>query len=264
MIWKNKLVISVVLLLGVAGGVTYMFNSMKVYGQNDDTKLIQDAFTNIEVTTNNAEVVIVPTKSSEATVEYTGANKKHKYIFNVDVKGDTLFVQLKQKRRFFFSFGFNSSDLKLAVNVPEKQYKNLHVESDNGRISVENIQSEGIMLETDNGQIQVKKVLAKNVHVESDNGKIVLEDIKGKIKGETDNGQISLITKKLEWPIDLATDNGSITVKTESEPENATIDAKTDNGKVTIFGDKDNFVKYGKGKYLITLRTDNGPITVTK
>ena len=48
MIWKNKLVISVVLLLGVAGGVTYMFNSMKVYGQNDDTKLIQEAFTNIE------------------------------------------------------------------------------------------------------------------------------------------------------------------------------------------------------------------------
>ena len=40
-------------------------------------------------TLNNAEVVIVPTKSSEATVEYTGANKKHKYIFNVDVKGDS-------------------------------------------------------------------------------------------------------------------------------------------------------------------------------
>ena len=264
MIWKNKLVISVVLLLGVAGGITYMFNSMKVFGQNDDHKVIQEDFTNIEVSTNNAEVVIVPTKSSEATVEYTGANKKHKYMFNVDVKGDTLFVQLKQKRRFFFSFGFNSSDLKLAVNVPEKEYKNLQVESDNGRISVEDIQSEGIMLETDNGQIQVKKVLAKNVHVESDNGKIVLEDVKGKINGETDNGQISLITKKLEWPIDLATDNGSITVKTESEPENATIDAKTDNGKVTIFGNKDNFVKYGKGKYLITLRTDNGPITVTK
>ncbi|MBW9234200.1 DUF4097 domain-containing protein, partial [Leptospira santarosai] len=221
-----------------ASGITYMFNSMKVFGQNDDSKLIQDAFTKIEVTTNNAEVVIVPSKNSEATVEYTGANKKHKYMFNVDVKGDTLFVHLQQKRRFFFSFGFNSSDLKLTVNVPEKQYKNLQVKSDNGRISVENLQCEGVMLETDNGLIQVKKVLAKAVHVESDNGKIVLEDVKGEIQGETDNGQISLKTKKLEWPIDLATDNGSITVKTGSVPDNATIDAKTDNGKVTIFGEK--------------------------
>ena len=265
MILKNKLFISLILLIVVVGGLTFMFKTMNVIAESDNKTVQEDSsFTNIEITTNNAEVVIVPTKSPEATVEYTGANKKKKYIFNVDVKGDTLSVQLKQKRRFFFSFGFHSGDLKLAVSVPEKQYKNLQVKSDNGRISVENLQSERVLLETDNGQIHVKKVEAKTVNVETDNGEVVLENVLGEIKGITDNGQISLMTNSIDWPIDLSTDNGSIEVKTESEPENARIDAKTDNGKVAIFGDRDKDVTYGKGKYLIKLRTDNGPITVTK
>jgi translation initiation factor IF-1 len=32
-------------------------------------------------------------------------------------------------------------------------------------------------------------VEAKTVNVETDNGKVVLEHVKGKIKGSTDNGQ---------------------------------------------------------------------------
>ena len=237
MMFKNKLVISFLLLLVVAGGITFMFKTMDVFA---------------------------PTKSPKATVEYSGASIKGKYNFDVDVKGDTLSVQLKQKRRFFFWFGFHSRDLKLIVNVPEKQYGNIQVKSDNGLINVEDLQAEVVLLETDNGQILVKNVVANTVNVETDNGKIVLDHVEGEIKGNTDNGHISLITKKLDWPIDLATDNGSIEIKTESEPTNATIDSESDNGKITIFGNEINRSTYGKGKHLIKLRTDNGRIAVSK
>ena len=81
------------------------------------------SFTNIEILTTNAAVEIVPTKDSVTTVEYSGkTKKKSKFIFEADVKGDTLFVQFKEKRRSFFNFGFSSLDLKLIVKVPEKQY----------------------------------------------------------------------------------------------------------------------------------------------
>jgi DUF4097 and DUF4098 domain-containing protein YvlB len=266
MMSKNKLVISFLLLLVVASGITFMFKTMDVFAQNDNKKkVVEDSsFTNIEVSTNNAEVVIVPTKSSDATVEYSGASKKAKYNFEVDVKGDTLSVHLKQKRRFFFWFGFHSRDLKLIVNVPEKQYENIQVKSNNGLINVENLLAEMVLLETDNGKILLENVVANSVNVETDNGKIVLDHVEGKIKGTTDNGQISLITNKLDWPIDLATDNGSIEIKTESEPANATIDSESDNGTITIFGNEIKRSTYGKGKHLIKLRTDNGSITVTK
>ena len=264
MIVKNKLLISFLLLLVVVGGVTYMFNTLKVFGENANKKVIEESsFTNIEVLTNNADVMIVPTESVKTTVEYTWASKKTKFNFDAAVKGDTLSVQLKQKRKFFISFGFNSGDSKLTVSVPEKQYKNLQIMSDNGRINVENLHSEGIVLETDNGQIQVRNVEAKTVNVETDNGKILLEDVIGEIKGSTDNGQISLVTNDINSPIDLSTDNGSIEVKTESEPTNATIEAKSGNGKITIFGQETKLKVYGKGTQLMKLQTDNGRIQVT-
>lgn len=130
MVFKNKLIISLVLILVVVGGITFMFNTMDVFGQSDNKKVIEDSsFTNIDVLTDNADVVIVPTESSAVIVEYSGANKKTKFNFDADVKGDTLSVQLEQKRRFFFWFNFHSGDLKLTISVPEKQYGNLQVES---------------------------------------------------------------------------------------------------------------------------------------
>jgi DUF4097 and DUF4098 domain-containing protein YvlB len=160
------------LILIVVGGIMFMFKSIDVFGQSDNKKVIEDSsFTDIDVLTDNADVMIVPTESLEVTVEYTGASKKTKFNFDADVKGDTLSVQLEQKRRFFFSFGFHSGDLKLTISVPEKQYGNLQVESDNGRIDIEKLNSDNVYLETDNGQIQVRDMEAKTVNVETDNGK---------------------------------------------------------------------------------------------
>ncbi|WP_019412378.1 DUF4097 family beta strand repeat-containing protein [Paenisporosarcina sp. TG20] len=262
--FKNKLIFLVSLLLVVAGGVLLITVSNN--SDNKETnRVIEDAaFTSIEVLTNNATVEIVPTKDSEATVEYSGASKKAKFTFKVNVKGETLSVELSEKRRFFFLFGFQSKDLQLTIFLPEKHYESIQVQSDNGRISAESIKAEMVMLETDNGQIQLRNIETENVLVETDNGRIILEHVEGIIKGSSDNGRISMTTKNLDQPIDLETDNGSIEIITDTEPTNATIETKIDNGKVTIFGVDNTRAIYGKGEYLINLRTDNGRITITK
>jgi len=264
MFFRNKVILIVALVLLVAGGITFMLNNVIVFGQNDSKKVIENpTFSNIEVETNNAEVEIVSTNGSEATVEYTGAGKRTKVNFDVNVKRDTLSVKLEEKRRFFFSFGFNSKGLKLTVNLPEEQYESLQVETDNGHISTEDIKVDELSLETDNGQIHVKNVETGLAEVESDNGKVIFDHVEGEIKGTLNNGRITVLTDNLEWPMDLTTDNGSIEIKTESQPKNVTIDAETDNGRITIFGDKVDRATYGKGKHVIKLRTDNGSITVT-
>jgi DUF4097 and DUF4098 domain-containing protein YvlB len=266
MIFKNKLFVSLVPLLIVAGCISLLFKQGNVFEKSNNKKVIEDlSFTNIAVLTENAAVVIVPTKDSVATVEYSGKTKKNKrFIFEADVKGDTLSVQFKEKRKWFIHFGFSSLDLTLKVHLPEKQYDRLLVETDNGRIIAEQLQAKDITLETDNGRIELKHVDAKAVNVKSDNGRIVLEDVTGQMKAKTDNGQISVITNDLDQSIDLETDNGRIEIQTEKEPTNAIIDAKTDNGRVEIFGQENKHVTFGNGENLIKLRTDNGRITVTK
>ena len=265
MFFKNKTIFLISLLLVVAGGILLIFTVSNVFDNKETKKIIEDAsFSNIEALTNNASVEILPTKDPQATVEYSGGNKKAKFIFNVNVKRDTLNVELKQKRRFFFWFGFNTKDLKLTISLPEKQYDRIQVESDNGRITAETLEAEMLKLDTDNGQIHVINTKTETVDVETDNGQIIFEHVEGEISGRTDNGKISMTTKSLNQPINLETDNGSIEIKTDSEPTNATIETKIDNGKVTIFGNDSKRAIFGNGKHLINLQTDNGRITITK
>jgi len=266
MFFKNKVFIIVVLVLFVVGGLTVIYNIGDHFVNNAKKKVIDDqSFTSIEILTTNATVEIVPTKDAVTTVSYSGkAKKKSKFIFEADVKENTLSVQFKEKRRIFFNFGFSSLNLKLIVKVPEKQYDRIQAESDNGRIKVENIQTKELALETDNGTIELKMIDATAVNVKTDNGAIILDHVDGSIIGRTDNGRISLVTNNLDRPIELTTDNGKIEIQTEKEPANATIDVKTDNGRIDVFGYENKHTKFGNGEHLIKLRTDNGRITITK
>lgn len=266
MIFKNKLFIVLVVVLIVAGGISLLFKPASVFEKSTNKKVIEDSsFTTITVSSDNSAVEIVPTKDQVATVEYSGKTKKNKkYIFEAIVKGDTLAVQFKEKRKGFIQFGFSSLDLTLTVHLPEKQYERLQVETDNGRIIAEKLQARDINLETDNGRIELKHIDAEEVSVKSDNGRITFENVTGQMKAKTDNGRISVVTNNLDQSMDLETDNGRIEIQTETEPTNATIDAKTDNGRVELFGQENKHVTFGEGKNLVKLRTDNGRITVTK
>ncbi|WP_318614528.1 DUF4097 family beta strand repeat-containing protein [Sporosarcina sp. YIM B06819] len=266
MIFKNKLFVIGVLVLVVLGGIWLVMKPGNGFEKSANKKVIDDlSFTSIAISADNAAVEIVSTKDSVATVEYSGKTKKNKkYIFEADVKGDTLAVQFKEKRKSFIQFGISSFDLTLTMHLPEKQYDRLQVETENGRIIAGQLQAQDIHLETDNGRVELKQVDAKVIHVKTDNGKILFEDVEGEINAKTDNGRISLITTNLDQSIDLETDNGRIEIHTENEPTNAIIDAKTDNGRVELFGQENKHVTFGKGENLVKLRTDNGRITVTK
>ena len=263
---KNK--VPIIILLIVIVGIALTLNPRELFSNDSNQIEIDDhSFTNVEVLTTNASVEVTPTSDSIATVAYSGkSKKKSKFIFTAEVKGDTLFVKFKEKRRSFinFNFDFSPSKLELIVNVPDKQYDLIQVESNNGKIEAKNIRSKEVVLETDNGNIEMKNSNTSAVKVKTDNGRIHFEDVDGKIEGITDNGRISLLTNDLNRPIELTTDNGRIEIQTEKEPSNATIDVKTGNGAVEVFGKNNEHQVFGKGKHLIKLRSDNGKITVTK
>ena len=117
MIVRNKLFMILALFLLFVGGILLFFKPENPLERNAEKIVVDDSsFTKVEVLSNNAAVEIVPTNDSVATVEYSGKTKKNlKLLFNADVKGDTLFIQLKEKRRSFFHFGFSSINLKLLV-----------------------------------------------------------------------------------------------------------------------------------------------------
>lgn len=131
-----------------------------------------------------------------------------------------------------------------AIKLNDVQAKNLRAETDNGQLTLKDISADKVDAVSDNGGITLKDVKG-DVHAQTDNGRIHLlaADLERSITLETDNGSILLETKRqpenatinadVDWgsvsvfgskkrrsiygtgqhPIELQSDNGSITVK---------------------------------------------------
>jgi len=270
----------ILLLVGIVGAIS-TFSSINEADKVVEEKVIKDnQFTNIDITTDNARIEILPTDGTTTNIELIG--NKVKYDLKANVEDSTLAVHLKYRQTKLFNFGFTPRGLSLIITVPEKTYNSLKVESNNGLINIEKLKATNLYVTTDNGRIDLKdiegstvsseakngridliNVLANTVKVRASNGKIYLDDVEGQLIGKSNNGSISLITNSMDRPIEFATNNGEITIETEKKPTNATIDTSIDNGKVSIFGHSDEHAEFGNGKNLIKLSANNGKITVS-
>ncbi|WP_078380017.1 DUF4097 family beta strand repeat-containing protein [Sutcliffiella halmapala] len=275
---KISIVALILLLVGIAGSAFFL-QGMKKDDWVEEERTVNDEFQTIEITTDNTQIELLPTSELAAKVELTGNDSNH--VLTTEVKDNTLSIQVNYNQKKYFNFNFFDESLSLKVYVPEKQYEALQIRSNNGRITVDNIHAKDTKIKSDNGRLVIsnvegttvttetnngstslKRVKSTTISVKSNNGKIELIDIEGEIIGNTNNGGISLATSHLDRSIQLKTDNGRITIDTEKEPTNATINVDVKNGRVDIFGSSSNHKVIGDGEHAIKLTTKNGSVTV--
>lgn len=276
-----SLIALALLIVGVIGSV-FTFNSVHQSDWLTKEEIIpSEGIENLDILTNNTKIEVLPTNDSDITAELSTKSKKHELL--VKVEDSTLFIEVKDKQRSFISLDFFSFGTTLVVYVPEKAYDSLQVESDNGRITIDEIEANDVNIKADNGRIELeniesttvtgeasnglismKNINSSTINVNTSNGKIMLDHVEGEIFGRTSNGTIELVTKDLDRFIELETNNGKINVQTELEPTNVTFDVRVDNGKARVFGESNWDTVVGNGENLVKLKTNNGGITVTK
>ncbi|MFT8322288.1 MAG: DUF4097 family beta strand repeat-containing protein [Bacillus sp. (in: firmicutes)] len=267
MINRKKISIAAAILIVIgAVGSLFTFHLMdKSVSIAEEKTFDNNNITAIKVDADNASVKIVPTKESVTKVELSGRGSKDtKKIFSANIVGNTLAVKWKDERIKFINFDFVSESLTLKIYLPEKQYKSVEIDNDNGYVQLTDLKIDSLEAETNNGRVEIRNISSSNVAVESDNGRIMLDNVSGKIKATTNNGEISIKTVDLDRPMHLETDNGSIEVETEKEPSNVTFDVYVDNGSINIFDKYKGNAVIGNGDNLIKLKTNNGRITVVK
>ena len=262
---KKITIIAVILIVVGAIGCLLTFHKFNDTERVSEQKHIQNqTYTSIELRTGNASVEVVPTQAKVATITLTGKEAKSEgHELKVDVNGQTLSIELKNKQPIVnLDFGSIFTSLSLKVEIPEKEYKSMVLNNDNGHIDLKDIHVQKVKATTDNGYISLKNVASKDVYVGSDNGKIIMENVTGDLKGKTSNGKISLVTDTLDRQIELECDNGRINVQTAQEPTNVRFDVHVDNGRINILDKYDDDAVIGKGENLIKLSTDNGSISI--
>ena len=255
----------VLLFIGVIGCLLTFRSSNEVVAVSETKKITNPNIQAIDISIGNAAVEIIPAKDNTTKVELTGKREpSSKQKLSATVNGDTLSIKLKEQQLKFFTLNFRSTELSLKVYVPEKSYKSIKVNCNNGLITAADLQADNFDATTDNGRIALDNIKSNEATIHSDNGMVVLNNVEGKLSGGTNNGKITLKTKSLDRPIQLESDNGIIHIQTETEPTNVTFDVHVDNGIVNILDKYSGSAVIGKGENSIKLSTDNGRITITK
>ncbi len=229
------------------------------------------------------EIKSVNGRRSERLLEETKVEVSH--------HNNTIRVRIRYPRIRGFVFISDSGRIKVTSEIKVPAKTNLNCRLDDGDITIESI-SGNLYLKADDGTIRVTDAQG-SIEGDTDDGRIILENFSGKAYLDSDDGDI-LLSGNFST-LELESDDGDIRVRNlaDSSMDNDW-QIKTDDGDVEIYFTKEFSADFhihtddgrinsqlpiifkkitskrnlsGRikdGGYLISIRTDDGDITLKK
>ncbi|UHA60698.1 DUF4097 domain-containing protein [Metabacillus litoralis] len=281
------------IVVGIAGSVvtaatTDVFSlEMKDILQEEEVKGTE--IQQIEVGTSSTNIKMVPSKGDSIKVKLTGKvseKLKDKYKLVVTEEGDTVNIDVENQDLYFY-VGFSFIELNLEIEVPEKEYQSLVVESSSGDIDISQLKVEEFRTEASSGDITIDQISVSTnnkmeassgtIHVKNSSasvfdlgassGDIILQNVDGHVEAETSSGSIELNNKQVTGNINALASSGDVIVQFDESPKSLAVDFTGSSGEGVIelegfsYEDKsENIIngKIGSGEYELKVRTSSG------
>ena len=263
----------------ISSALTSVFNGLKDIGSslgiNNNTSTIN---LDLEKDISDIQNPIIDLRAVNGSISLAQSTE-NKLLIKVTVQyknglldNDKEFYKFfTEGNRIVFSPIYNNDvSIRLEVSLPKKDYTEIIINSTNGKIIIDNLQSNILNCGTTNGSIIISDVAVRDINLSTKNGKIECSNTKSDdISLVTTNSSINILEVEAK-KIEATTANSRIIIKDvqsdkiKCKTSNSTIDAVnisseiinlvTSNGKI-IFDDVD----FNKAKE-IQLVTSNGSI----
>lgn len=226
------------------------------------------AIRSIQTETDTFDITYVRGTSKDIKIKLDGdVSKKQldKIVFKAETKGDTLYIVGDTKDHF--SIGITIIDLKMTVELPEKLWDSVSIDTDTGNIVIDQLEADKMNLKSDTGNLKISNYVTKEFAFKTDTGNVTLTDGRGTLKGETDTGNVRVETDELRNNIAVKTDTGNIAINLDKDPASASINIQMDTGNSRIEWDGYSVNKetdrheegmIGSGEFKIDLESDTG------
>ncbi|MDD6269745.1 MAG: DUF4097 family beta strand repeat-containing protein [Oscillospiraceae bacterium] len=224
-----------------------------------ETKIynIEEKFSNIEIDDVSYSIEIKPSDDGKCRIE---CEENNKITHDVQVKGDTLRIDFKDKRKWYekITLSINPDSWRtrsMTVYLPEKEYEKLNVDTVSGDIVVEKgfTFTEGV-LDNTSGDMNCKAFFTKDLTAESTSGNVNLADIKAQsIRAESTSGEIDIAASEVTGKIICDSTSGSVTLSVVNAKD---ISAESTSGEVKM----NNVNASGE----ISIDTTSGEITLDR
>ncbi len=272
----------------ICGSVMFIadfdFNRLSSVTYRERTSTSDEAFVNVDVYSQSADISVFPSSNDEWRVESTEADKMYHQI---EVEDDTLVIRRVDEREWYEYIGINFSFKTESVRLylPEKLYESVELKSTSGKVIVnEGLNCEKLLAESTSGEVRVYGTQAKDdvvakatsgqvsvngvntqkLYVSSTSGRVTVSNIT-----DADSVNINATSGKIEAIdiscIDFSARNVSGGVTCSGVIAEDTITAETTSGSIKVLqSDAQNLtLKSTSGSIRGTLLSDKIFITDT-
>lgn len=209
---------------------------------------ISEFYNKINIVTDTADVIFVPSESAETTIL---CYEQEKVTHTVVVEKETLTVRVEDAREWYNHIGIHFNTPKITVYLPQGVYAALFVVTDTGDISVpEKLEFETLDVSTDTGNITLSASASQTMKAKTDTGNIRVENVSvGDIQliASTGNAYITSIRCK---DLSVRENTGNVHLKDVMATSQFSIETDTGNVK---------FDKCDAAEILV--KTDTGDVT---
>ena len=263
---KNWLITALVLIIvGIAGFTGVMmklnwnFTALSTTRYETDTTIVDTDYKNISVKTDAASVEFVLSSESKV-VCYESENQKH----SVEVKDNTLFIELVDERKWYEHIGINFTSPKITVYLPKTEYGTVSVKTTTGSVTLGDFSAEALDLSLSTGKVAVSNVTCKDgIKVKVSTGRTNITDTTCKtLTTSGDTGNVVLKNTVATEKISVTRSTGSVMLDACDANE---ISIKTDTGNITgtLLTDKVFIADTDTGRVSVPNTTSGGRCELT-
>ena len=292
--------ICAVIFCGVMTMFKWDFTRLSTVKYETNVYSIDEEFSDISISTNTANIEIIPTRDPIAKVVcYEAVKLKH----STTVKDGELMVEFKDERKWYDHISLDFRTAKITLYLPKGEYGKLKINSSTGNVIIpegfnfENIdisQTTGnvdcfatsngdVKIKASTGDIKVEKGCVGSLSIEVSTGNILVSEIEcaGDLNVKVSTGGAKLSNVNTNTIISSG-DTGDISLKKVIAAEGMTIERNTGNVKFeecdaqelvittdtgdvkgTLLSDKVFIVKSDTGSVKVPETTNGGTCKIT-
>ena len=270
-----------IIFAGVMTMLKWDFTKLSTVKYETNVYEIAEAFRDISITTDTADVRFVPSGDGKCTVEcYEAENAKH----SVAVENGTLTIKINDSKPWYVYIGFCFSSPRITVYLPQAEYAALSVCASAGDVEIPKdfafaradislttgnagvyaSASESIQIKTSMGNIRVENVSAGSLDLSTATGGVTVSgiDCRDDLSVAVSTGEARLTGLSCRNVISTGT-TGSVLLKDVIAANRFSIERSTGDVKFTRCDAAEIFVKTNTGNVTGSLLTDKVFLTDT-
>ena len=262
------LLIGCVIFGGVMMSLHWDFSKLSTVQYETNEYNITDPFRSISVTTDTADIVLVPSETV-SVICTEQENAKH----SVSVKDGILQIEIVDQRKWYERIGINFGTAKIIVYIPQDQYETLTIKGSTGKVNIpEGYGFTMLDIHQSTGDVTCQASVAETLKIKTSTGSIHVENVHtGRLELSVTTGNIITTNVSCSGDMQFSVSTGKTSL-TNVTCKNLTTNGNTGDivlknvvaeEKLTIKRST-GYVKFeGCDAAAIQVQTDTGDVTGT-